>query len=141
MVAAEFTVGVLFAAIHAEVLVATEQDLVAQCRFLRATAMQFTGAGDDAVQGNGAAFTGESGGAAPYGADGVTEGPGDEFTGVESRCFLPGQPFNGAASNIESKNVGLFVWPAIVLFFVIHKLRVTKPSWEASRKFGRTLTA
>ena len=76
-------------------------------RDARGNVVQVAGTGDDAVQLDGGLFTGNAGNAAANGADGIAEGPGDEFAGVEGRGFLPGQPLDGVTSNVESENVGV----------------------------------
>ena len=74
----------------------------------------FTGAGNNTVQLYLAAFASKSGSAAFDSADGFTQGPGDEVSSVEGSGFLPGQPFNGMASNIESKYVVVAIVVTII---------------------------
>lgn len=100
MVAAQILVEKLLAAIHAKILVPTEQNSVGQCRFLTMVVVHITGAGNDAVQLDEAAFTTESGGTTPHSSQRVTQSPGDEFSSVEGSGFLPSEPFDGAAGNI-----------------------------------------
>src|SRR5690606_31278361 len=105
----QLAVGELLATVQAEVLVAAEENRVAERRGLRAAVIELAGAGHDAVQVDGAALVAEAGDAAPNGANLLSQGPDDELTGVERGGLLPGQPFDGAAGDVEAEDLGMAV--------------------------------
>ena len=103
MISAEFMVVEMLAAIQTHILVAPKEHPVTQGGPAVLAVMQIASTGDNAVQLNLTAGSGETGSATQNGADTFSKGPDDQVACVEGRGFLPSEPLYGVTGNIESE--------------------------------------